>query len=199
MARDDAHEIRTLIKRYDPLLVAAAIGDEGVDSGLVADEVANIKDAFKKYDQKAVARAVADYIDDSSVVFSCGGPVCTCPEDGGCGAFTVRAELDGSVYRLGASLTEAIAALDKAAESTAVVGVGDRVGFAGLCADSVKCFGRQIFVMKRCLGSVYAFDMREELIDPVEAIVKIAGSSATLSKRVTKMVQEMEKAGELPG
>jgi hypothetical protein len=199
MAKSDIREIQSLMKRYDPLLVAAAVGDEGVESGIVAEEVANIKAAFKKFDRKAVARAVADYIGDNSVVFSCGGPVCTCPEDGGCGAYTIRVDLDNSVYRLGISMSEAIAAIDNPAQASAVIGNGDLLGYAGLCIDTVKCHGQQIFVMNRCRASLYAFDLGEGLIDPVNAMAAIAKPYPALSKRVNAMLKEMEKAGELPG
>lgn len=198
MGKSDIHVIQTLMKRYDPLLVAAAIGDEGIESGLVADEVTNIKETFKKFDKRAVARAVADFIGDNSVIFSCGGPVCTCPEDGGCGAYTIRADLDNSVYRLGASMSEAIKAVEHAESATAVIGDCGQLGYAGLCFDSVKCHGRQIFVMNKCLSSLYTFDLGEGVIDPVEAIVSIAKTNPALSKRVDAMLQEMEKAGELP-
>ena len=198
MKKTEGQDIRTLLKRYDPLLVAAARGDEAVTTGVIAEEVTRNKDALKGFDAREVARAAADYLGEGSVVFSCGGPVCICPEDSGCGAFTVRADIDRTVYRLGASMFEAVSELDAVSKGGAVVGVGDRLGYAGLCIDTVQCTGKNIFVMHRCRQSLYAFDIREGVVDPIDAILAIAKDRPPLAKRVQAMIKEMEKEGELP-
>jgi hypothetical protein len=187
------------MKRFDPLLVAAAIGDTDMRSGIASQEVANIKTALKRFDRREVAQAAAEYLGKGSVVFSCGGPVCTCPEDGGCGVYAIRPEIDKSVFRLGTSMIEALSALESNLRAGAVVGVQDKLGFAGLCWESVKCSGQAIFVMHGCSQSLYAFDVGEGMIDPIDAIVTISKVNPGLSKRVTAMVKEMEKAGEITG
>jgi hypothetical protein len=199
MSKSELQEIREVMKRFDPLLVAAAIGDTDMRSGIVSEEVANIKTTLKRFDRREVAEAAAEYLGKGSVVFSCGGPVCTCPEDGGCGVYTIRPEIDKSLFRLGTSMVESLSALESNVKAGAVVGVQDRLGFAGLCWESVKCSGQQIFVMHGCLHSLYAFDLSEGMIDPIDAIVTIAKANPGLSKRVSAMVKEMEKAGEITG
>lgn len=75
MDKENIEKINEVMKRFDPLLVAVAIGEIGVKSELIQKEVANIKEALKKFDKSEVMAAGADYVGLSSVAFSCGGAV----------------------------------------------------------------------------------------------------------------------------
>jgi hypothetical protein len=197
MSKEEMQEIKKVMKSFDPVLVSMAIGEIGVNSELVNKEVSSIRSKLKKFDKNAVARAAADYTESSSMVYSCGGPVCTCPEDGGCGKYTIRTDAERSVRELGLSVVTAAKELDNNKLASAVVGTGDKLGYAALCWDTVRCTGKQIYVMHECLASLYSFDIGAEVINPVNAIVTLSKSNPTLYKRVNKMVAEMNKAGEL--
>jgi len=197
MGKGNVQEIKEVMKRFDPLLVAVAIGEIGVKSKIIDREVANIKAAFAKFEKKLVAKAAADYVNANSIAIDCGGPVCICPENGGCGRYAVRID-ERSVRELGFSVVTAVRDLNKSKGASAVVGVGDKLGYAALCWDTVRCTGKQIHVMHPCLASLYTFDIGEDIIDPVDAILTIAKSNPALSKRVNTMIEAMKKAGELP-
>jgi hypothetical protein len=197
MGKEELQEIKEAMKSYDPMLVAVAIGGIGVKSELIEKEVAGIRKKLKGFDKNQVARVAADYIGSGSMAFSCGGPVCICPEDGGCGKYTIRTDADRSVRELGVSVITAAQELDNNKLANAVVGYGDKLGFAGLCWDTVKCTGKQIYVMHECLASLYAFDIGTNVVNPVDAMLTISKSNPALHKRMSKMVSEMKRSGEL--
>lgn len=197
MEKENMIKIKKVMKRFDPLLVAVAIGEIGVKSELIEKEVANIRDALKEFDETEVTMAAADYVGSGSMAFSCGGPVCICPEDGGCGKYTIRTDADRSVRELGLSVMSAARELDKNKLAGAVVGFGDKLGYAALCWDTVRCTGKQIYVMHECLSSLYAFDIGKNIIDPANAMLTLSKNHPALHKRVSLMVDEMKKSGEL--
>ncbi len=94
MDKENIQKINEIMKRFDPLLVNVAIGEIGVKSELIQKEVANIREALKKFNKTEVMTAGADYVGSSSMAFSCGGPVCICPKDVGCGKYTIRTDAD---------------------------------------------------------------------------------------------------------
>ena len=197
MGKGNVQEIKEVMKGFDPLLVAVAIGEIGVKSRVIAKEVADVKAAFSKYDKRLVAQAAADYISANSVMIDCGGPVCICPENGGCGRFAIRFD-EKSMREFGFSATTAVQDLKINAGAGAVMGVGDKLGYIALCMDTVRCTGRSILVMYKCGVNLVAFDLLDEIINPVEAIQTIARGNPTLTKRVNAMIDAMKKAGELP-
>jgi len=197
MGKGNVQEIKEVMKGFDPLLVAVAIGEIGVKSRVIAKEVASVKAAFSKFDKGLVAEVAAAYINDNSVVFDCGGPICICPENDGCGRFAIRID-EGSIRELGFSFATAVQDLERTSGISAVLGVGDKIGYLAKCMESVRCFGRQILVMHKCSAALFAFDILDEIINPVEAIQTIAKSNPTLTKRVNAMIDAMKKAGELP-
>jgi hypothetical protein len=199
MGKDDMQAINEVMKKFDPVLVAVAIGGIGVKSGPVAEEVGNIKTALSQFDSKTVTKVAADYINTSSMTFHCGGPVCICPENDGCGKYAIRTDVDRSIRELGMSMVTAARDLDKNLSASAVMGASNKFGYAALCWDSVRCTGSAIYVMSECFSSLYAFDIGKNSINPVDAIQAIAKSKPALLKRVNKMLEEMKKAGELPG
>lgn len=97
---------------------------------------------------------------------------------------------------LGLSQLKALRILDANKRVSVVIRTGTKIGYAGLCVDSVHCPGEGITVMTKCLVAVHAFDINGT-IDPVEALLKVAESSPILLKRVKKMVEEIKKTGEL--
>ena len=197
MAKEEMQEIKEIMKSFDPVLVAVAIGEIGVKSKLIDKEVAGIRTKLKKFDKNAVAKVAADYVDSSSMAYSCGVQVCTCPEDGGCGRYSIRTDAERSVRELGLSIVAAARELDENTFASAVIGADNKLGYAALCWDTVRCTGRQIYVMQRCLASLYAFDVGVEVIDSVDAMLTISKSNPALHKRMTKLREDMKKAGEL--
>jgi len=207
MGKDDVQGIKEIMKKFDPALVAIAVREIGVKDEVIVEEVDKIKAELSIFDPKAVAKAAADYVGASSVTFHCGGPVCTCPEDGcggyfiKCGTYGLRADIDRSVREieyLGLSQAAAVQDLDKNRGASAVIGAGGKLGYAALCWDTVTCTGKSIYVMNACMASLYAFDIGSNVIDPADAILAIAKSSPSLFKRATMMIEDMKAKGELP-
>ena len=96
----------------------------------------------------------------------------------------------------GLSQIQAIRELDKVDRANIVIGDGARLGLLDKCLDPVDCTGRQILVMTKCTAALFAFDVKG-MIDPIDAIIKVAESDPVLQRRVKRMVDSMKKAGEL--
>jgi hypothetical protein len=109
---------------------------------------------------------------------------CIYPE-GGCGPYHIWCD----------HLIHVIHELDKDNRYNVVVSDGLQVGLLGKCWENVNCSGKSIFVMSKCGSSLYSFDIG--VIDPIDAIRKIAETNPLLNKRVDKMIENMKKANEL--
>jgi hypothetical protein len=167
-----------------------------LESDVISSEVNRVKAALKAFDRSIVLEAAAEYIGLASSRY-CVAPECICPE-GRCPAQIQGPLFDHSIYEIeaaGYAQINAQQALAMSEEANAVIAIDSRIGFAGLCIDTVRCFGRQITVMHQCLASLYAFDLHEG--DLVESILKMAEQHPALHKNVSKMVSEMQARGEL--
>jgi len=117
----------------------------------------------------------------------CGAEYIVCPKQG----------FDQLEY-MGLTQMKAGQVLEISRGASAVVGVGGRTGFAGLCVDTVNCTGKSIQVMSKCSAALYSFDVGiEGVINPADAVLKLSQSHPALHKRVSKMIEEMKAKGEI--
>jgi hypothetical protein len=167
-----------------------------LENEVIFAEVNRVKEALARFDRNTVLEAAAEYIGSAGFQY-CISPECICPEGGCIGRIQV-ASIDHSIYEIeaaGYAQINAQKALEVNEKASAVIGVSSKVGFAGLCVDTVRCFGQQITVMHKCLASLYAFDLHKG--DLVSTILKMAEQNPALHKNMSQMVSEMQAAGEL--
>jgi hypothetical protein len=132
-------------------------------------------------------------------LFKIGGcryEICICPEGWPFADFGIEGLDIRELEHVGLSQLKAMRDLDNNKGVSTVVRIGSRVGHVGLCYNPVKCTGRAITIMHKCAVNLYAFDVGG-VIDPVEALLKVAESDPKLHKRINRMVEEMKKADEL--
>lgn len=167
-----------------------------LEDEVITAEVSRVKKALDQFDRIAILEAAAEYIGGASFQY-CVSPECICPE-GRCISRIEVGPPDHSIYEIeaaGYAQLNAQKALEINEKANAVIGVASKIGFAGLCIDTVRCFGRQITVMHKCLASLYAFDLHKE--DLVSTILQMAELNPALHKNVSQMVAEMQANGEL--
>lgn len=170
---------------------------------VITKEIEYIKNELSTVGKNAVTEAIKDIYD--IVLESCVTAVCICPENKctffivcrypeGCGVYAI----DIDVKNLGLTYLEAERTLEFNGRANVVMRVGDKIGYAGYCIDSVKCKGKQIWVMKMCKAEVHSFDVGiEGIINPEDALLKLSKSNPILHRRVGKMIEDMKDKGEL--